>query len=98
LFGGARRPRGKSRRRATAEAEPNLQKLVIGWVTKINYLELLHASEDTLSRWPRLHLQSFVATPFQGGLTTGWRPVVKIIAECLSQHDENMMYRPHLVG
>jgi hypothetical protein len=31
---------------------------VIGWVTKIYYLELLRASEGTLSRWSRLHLQS----------------------------------------
>jgi hypothetical protein len=36
------------------------QRLVIGWVTKIYYLELLRASEGTLSRWSRLHLQSFV--------------------------------------
>jgi hypothetical protein len=34
---------------------------------------------------------------FQGGLTTG-RQVVKTIAESLLQHDENMLYRPHLVG
>jgi hypothetical protein len=33
----------------------------------------------------------------QGGLTSGRRPVVKIIAEFLSQHDENMLHRPHLV-
>jgi hypothetical protein len=31
-------------------------------------------------------------------LTSGRRPVVKIIAESLSQHDENMLYRPHLAG
>jgi hypothetical protein len=31
---------------------------VIGWVFKNFYLELLHASEGTLSCWPRLHLQS----------------------------------------
>jgi hypothetical protein len=29
---------------------------------------------------------------FQGGSTSG-RPVVKTIAESLSQHDENMIYR-----
>jgi hypothetical protein len=33
---------------------------------------------------------------FQGGLTSGRRPVVKTIAKSLSQHDENMLYRPHL--
>jgi hypothetical protein len=26
------------------------------------------------------------------------RQVVKLNAESLSQHDENMLYRPHLVG
>jgi hypothetical protein len=34
----------------------------------------------------------------QGELTSDRRPVLKIIAESLSQHDENMLYRPHLVG
>jgi hypothetical protein len=32
---------------------------VIGWVAKIYYLELLRALEGTLSRWSRLHLQTF---------------------------------------
>jgi hypothetical protein len=32
-----------------------------GW-PKINYLELLRASEGTLSRWSRLHLQSLSPT------------------------------------
>jgi hypothetical protein len=31
---------------------------------------------------------------FQGGLTSGRQPIVKIIAESLS-HDENMLYRPN---
>jgi hypothetical protein len=35
---------------------------------------------------------------FQGGLTSGRRPVVKIIAESLPQHDENPVVPPHLVG
>jgi hypothetical protein len=35
---------------------------VIGLVTKIYYLELLSASEGTLSRWSRLHLQSLAPT------------------------------------
>jgi hypothetical protein len=29
---------------------------VLGWVTKIYYLEFLRAPEGTLSRWSRLHL------------------------------------------
>jgi hypothetical protein len=36
---------------------------VIGWVTKIFYVEHLRASEGTLSRWSRLHLQSLTPTP-----------------------------------
>jgi hypothetical protein len=52
----------------------------------IYYLELLRASEGTLSRWSRLHLQSLCPLQFQGGLTSGRRPVVKINAESLSQH------------
>jgi hypothetical protein len=35
----------------------------LGWVTEIYYLELLCASEGTLSRWSRLHLQSLTPTP-----------------------------------
>jgi hypothetical protein len=48
------------------EAKQHSQRPVIGWVTKIYYLELLRTSERTLSRWSRLHLQSFVATAFSG--------------------------------
>jgi hypothetical protein len=35
---------------------------VIGWVTKKQCLELLHASEGTLGRWSRLHLKSLAPT------------------------------------
>jgi hypothetical protein len=63
---------------------------VIAWVTKIYYLELLRASEGTLSRWYWLRLQSLAPTPVSGR--------VEITAESLSQHDENLLYRPHLVG
>jgi hypothetical protein len=44
-------------RHAIAEAKHRSQWPVIGWVTKIYYFELLRASEDTLSRCSRLHLQ-----------------------------------------
>jgi hypothetical protein len=81
---------------AIAEAKQRSKWSVIGWVTKLYCLQLLRASERTLSRWSRLHLQSLVPAPVQGGLTSGRRPVVKIIAESLSQHDKNMLYRPHL--
>jgi hypothetical protein len=52
-----------TRSRAIAEAKQRSQRPVTRWVAKIYYLELLRASEGTLSRWSRLHLQSFVATP-----------------------------------
>jgi hypothetical protein len=61
---------------------------VMGWVTKIYYLEFLRALEGTLSRWSRLYLQSLYQLQFQGELTSGRRPVVKIIAKYLSQHDK----------
>jgi hypothetical protein len=48
---------------AIAEAKHRSQWPVLGWVTKIYYLELLRASEGTLSRWSRLHLQSLAPTP-----------------------------------
>jgi hypothetical protein len=44
---------------AIAEAKQRSQWSVLGWVTKIYYLELLRASEGTWSRWSRLHSQSF---------------------------------------
>jgi hypothetical protein len=46
-----------------AEAKQRSQWSVIEWVTNIYYLELLRASEGTLSRWYRLHLQSLAPTP-----------------------------------
>jgi hypothetical protein len=50
-------------RRAIAEAKLQSQWPVLGCVTKIYYLELLRASEGTISRWSRLHLQSLAPTP-----------------------------------
>jgi hypothetical protein len=41
---------GQCARRAIAEAKHRSQWPVLGWVTKIYYLELLRASEGTLSR------------------------------------------------
>jgi hypothetical protein len=60
--GGARWPRSQSAQRAIAKAKQSLQRLVIGWVTKIYYLELLRASEGTLSCLFQLHLQSLAPT------------------------------------
>jgi hypothetical protein len=96
-YRGARLPRGQCARRAIAKAKQRSQWSGIGWETKIYYLELLRASEGTLSRWPRLHLQSLAPTPVSRKVDVGKRLVVKIIAESLSQHDENM-YRSYLVG
>jgi hypothetical protein len=48
---------------AIVEATQHSQWSVIGWVTKIYYLELLRALEGTLSRWSQLHLQSLVPAP-----------------------------------
>jgi hypothetical protein len=62
-YGGARWSSGQCARRAIAEAMHRSQWPVMGWVTKIYYLELLCASEGTLSRWSRLHLQSWAPTP-----------------------------------
>jgi hypothetical protein len=84
-------PRGQCVRRAIAEAKQHSQ-----W-TKIYYLELLRASKGTLSRWSRLHLQS-LSLQFQGVLTSGRRPVVKIIAESLSKHDEKHVVLTPLNG
>jgi hypothetical protein len=46
-----------------SEAKHRSQWPVLGRVTKINYLELLRASESTLTRWSRLHLLSLAPTP-----------------------------------
>jgi hypothetical protein len=60
LEGGARWSRSQCAWHAIAEAKQRSQRSVIGWVTKIYYL---NASEGTLSRWSRLHLQSLAPTP-----------------------------------
>jgi hypothetical protein len=62
------------------------------------YLELLRASEGTLSCWSRLHLQSLASIPVSEKLDV--RQAVgrkNKNAESLSQLDENMLYQPHLV-
>jgi hypothetical protein len=87
---------GQCAQRAIAEAKHRSQWPVIGWVTKIYYLELLRASEGTLSRWSRLHLQSLAPTPVSRRVDS--RPVVKIIAESLSQHDEKHVVPTPLSG
>ncbi|RVE50430.1 hypothetical protein evm_004967 [Chilo suppressalis] len=55
---GPRWRRWLARSVAIVEVKQLPQWSVIGWVTKNIYLEFLRASEGTLSRWSRLHLQS----------------------------------------
>jgi hypothetical protein len=62
---------------------------VIGWVTKIYYLELLRSWNGTLSCWSRLRLQLLASTPDSRRVDVRQSaPVVKIVAESLSQRDE----------
>jgi hypothetical protein len=46
-----------------------------GWVTKIYYLEFLRASQGTLSRWFRLHLQSLAPTNPHRARVVGYGPL-----------------------
>jgi hypothetical protein len=85
---GARWPRGQCARRAIAEAKQRSQRSVIGWVTKIYYLELLRASEGTLRRWSRLHLQSLAPTPVSRRVDVTQAAGRKNNCRILSQHDE----------
>jgi hypothetical protein len=65
---GARWLRGQCARRAIPEAKQRFQWSVIWWVTNIYYLELLRASEGTLSRWSWLHLQLLPPIPVSRGM------------------------------
>jgi hypothetical protein len=60
---GARWSSGQCAQRLNAKAKQRSYRSAMGWVTKIYYLELLRASESTLSCWSRLHLQSLASTP-----------------------------------
>jgi hypothetical protein len=93
---GARWPRDQCAWRTIAEAKRRSQRSVIGWVTKVYYLELLRASVSTLSCWSQLPLQSLAPASISRRVDV--RPIVKIFAESLTHHDENMLYRTHLVG
>jgi hypothetical protein len=59
-------------RRAIAEVKQRWS--VIRWVTNIYYLELLRASEGTLSRWSRLYLQSLAPTKPHRARVVGYGP------------------------
>jgi hypothetical protein len=71
---GARWSSGQCARRAIAEAKHRSQWPVLGWVTKIYYVELLRAAEGTLSRWSRLHLQSLAPTNPHWARMVGYGP------------------------
>jgi hypothetical protein len=72
-------PAASTRGVRRAKVKEHSQRSVIIWVTKIYYLELLHAFEGTLSRWSQLHLQSLAPTPFPRKVDVG--QVIKIMAE-----------------
>jgi hypothetical protein len=63
----ARWPRKQYAQRPITEDKQRSQWSVIDWVTKIYYLELLRASEGTLS-WSRLHLQSMAPRSMRFGV------------------------------
>jgi hypothetical protein len=65
---------GQCARRAIAEAKHRSQWPVLGLVTKIYYLELLRASEGTLSRWSRVHLQSLAPANPHWARVVGYGP------------------------
>jgi hypothetical protein len=68
ILGEARWPRGQHALRTIAEAKQHCRSSD-GW-PKLYCLELLRASEGTLRRWSRLHLQSLAPT------NPHWAPVV----------------------
>jgi hypothetical protein len=78
---------GSPKEQLFAEPKQCSQRPVIGWVTKIYYLELLRASEGTLSRWSRLNLQSLTPPPVSRRVDVrqaAWR---KNNCRIYSQHD-----------
>jgi hypothetical protein len=92
---GSRWSSGQCARRAIAEAKHRSQWPVLGWVTKIYYLELLRASEGTLSRWSRLHLQSLAPTNPHWARVVGYGPfslwVIHMEGLCPSSGDINRL-------
>jgi hypothetical protein len=91
MDGVAQMPREQCARRAIAEAKQRSQWSVIGWVAKIYYLELLRASEGTLSCWSRLHLQSLTPTQVSRPVDVRQATCRKIIVESLSQDDDKLV-------
>jgi hypothetical protein len=99
---GARWSSGQCARRAIAEAKHRSQWPALGWVTKIYYLELLRASEGTLSRWSRLHLQSLAPTPVSRRVdvrqAAGRKNNCRIFLRPATQHDEKHIVPTPLSG
>jgi hypothetical protein len=84
--------RGRCVRRAIAEAKQRFQRAV---------QSLLSRAPPYFGRHVKpLIPAAFVVSPlqFQGGLTSGRRPVVNITAESLSQHDEKHVVSTPLSG
>jgi hypothetical protein len=80
------------------EPKQRSQRSVIGWVTKIYYIELLRASEGTLKHWSRLQLQSLAPALVPWRVDVRQAAGRKIIVESLSQHDEKHVVPTPLKG
>jgi hypothetical protein len=70
-------------RRAIAEPKQCSQRPVIGWLTKIYYLELLRSLEGMLSRWSPMHLQSLKAPPVSRRVDVRQAAGCKLVAESM---------------
>jgi hypothetical protein len=80
----------------------NVDRSSDGW-PKIYYLELLRASESTLSCWSRLHLQSLAPTNPHWGCVVGYGPfslrVIQKEGLCPNSGDINrLMMIPYLIS
>jgi hypothetical protein len=98
---GARRLRGQGAWRAIKEYNHRTQGSVIGLVTKIYYFKLLRASEETLSRWYRLYLQSLAPAPVSRtvGQDKDDNQAANRKNNCRYHNTmKNMLYQSHLVG
>jgi hypothetical protein len=84
-------------RRAIRKIKQCPHRVVLGWMAKIYYLKFLCASESTLTRCPRLHLQSLAPILFSTRVdvrqATGLEK--KLLNLCHNMVN-NILYWPHL--
>jgi hypothetical protein len=76
----------------------NVLKSVIGWVPETYYFELLRASEGTLSRWSRLHLQSLAPATVSRRFDIRQAAGRKNNCRSLSQHAKKHVVTIPLIG